>query len=172
MSGIRPMAFITAIGAVVGGACGFAVAGPGGIAPGAKGMAAMAVQVAMINKGEEAVDAIAKKADEGVDSAGRKIEALADKTGETLEKIGNVTSKVIQNIADVWSKLLLSGYAINIGMTATHQGMVNFDQFCEHTFQNLGCFTLSMTNLSANSLAIAGAAAGIYHLYKMSISRA
>jgi hypothetical protein len=140
MSNIKPMAVISAVGAGIGGALGFAVAGPAGALVGAKAGGALGVQAAVVNKAEE-----------GVDAVGRQVNRLGNTANAAVERVADVAANAIQNIADVWSKLALAGYALQVGMGTLQQNMALHAQFCTSAFESLNCVSLSLTNISINA---------------------
>jgi hypothetical protein len=160
MSSIKPAAFISAVGAGVGAALGFAVAGPAGIKDGAQIGFGLGVKVAVTSKAEEAVDAVAKKAEQGVDAAGRKVDAAIDKTHERV-------FNAIERVADTWATIMLCGYTWQIANYGANLNRISFKEHCPTILHNLDCISLSATTFSINLVGVAASAALIFKLKEM-----
>lgn len=153
---LKPAAMLTAFTSMVGGGLGFAVAGPAGIVPGAKIGGALGIQTVVVGKAEE-----------GVDAAGRKIDKLVDKAEGAVERIANLAEKSLMNIADVWSKMVLTGYAISIGMSGVKESMIMQNELCKSAFESINCSALALTTLSLNMLTVVSVIAIGRQVYKM-----
>lgn len=152
---IKPSAIITAVTAGFGSLVGLGLGGAPGALTGAKLGGALGVQIALVNKGEQAVDL-----------AGKKIDNLTDKADKAVDKVGEKICSTIERVADAWSRLFLCGYAGQLALNGANQSMLNYNQFCKSGFESLNCASMTLTTLSFNMFAIASGAALIREIYK------
>ena len=148
---VRWMApFVAAAGAVTG----YAIGGPAGAIDGAKIGFGMGVQVSVLSKTEDVVDAAGHKVDKVTDAIGKKasnaIDAVGSKADQAIEKIVQVAEKV----ATTWGTLILIGYIGTLALNGANISMANYNQFCKTFFESPNCAVMSLTNISFNGCAI------------------
>lgn len=140
---IRPTAILSTIGAGIGGVLGFALGGPAAIAEGAKIGLGLGIQVGVVNKAENTVDAVGHKLEEAADKVTSRMYSAQDRLLETIE-----------DVAYTWSTLMLSAYTMQIAMNGVNQNMNTYKTFCNSTFDNMNCVSMTLTTISLNSLVI------------------
>lgn len=155
MSGFCFVAKTSAICSGAAGIIGYCVGGAPLAKEAAKATFALTTQAAILSKGEEAADALGDKVSKRLDQAGEKIEAIADKTGESIQKVCDITGQCFEKMADVSSKIILTGYTINLGLTASITSMENLKKFCpEGIFQSMNCASMSASNFAMNAIVV------------------
>jgi len=130
--------FMAPLGTVGGAAVGGMIAGPAGIVTGAKLGACVGAQIGLAGK--------------------------VDKAADSALEIG---VRALEKVVDAWSGICLTGYIGYVALNCSLQSMTTYRAFCSSWYQDLNCATLSLTNISFNTCALATAAALAYHAFQL-----
>jgi hypothetical protein len=163
---IKTSSIFTGIGSIFGGAIGGVVAGPVGAMTGVQIGGSAGFRAAAAGQVEKASDEIGKKICEGLDAGGRKFGEITDRSTDCCGKIMNVAAIGMLAVGDILSKMIITGYALNIGMYSLREGLMLKNDFCKNFYDSIDCVALSLTTLSLNSFIITTAACGAYEIYK------
>lgn len=157
MSGIKPMGVLAGLGGAIGAGLGFLVGGPAAVPLAMKTGIAGGVQVAVLSKADDALDA-----------AGNKIGMAADKSADAIEKMAEKIGCTIEKVADVWSKLFLIGYGTSIAFSGMNQSSDIFNKMCQDgLFSNPLCIGSFTTASAYQTFTVAAGCALMFEIYKL-----